>query len=143
VAYSFRYSFCCARDGCRRRATPPSVRFLGPKVYVGVVVMLITALRQGPTPPGAKRLKEELGVNRRTLKRWQEWWREVFPQGAFWKEARRRLFPHVPAACELPRSLADTFRVEESVGKLLRCLRFLSPATASFASAVHAGIWPM
>jgi hypothetical protein len=29
-----RYSFCCAVDGCRSRATPPSLRFLGPKVSV-------------------------------------------------------------------------------------------------------------
>jgi hypothetical protein len=28
-------SLCCARDGCRQRATPPSLRFLGRKVYLG------------------------------------------------------------------------------------------------------------
>jgi len=27
--YQTRLSFCCAREGCRRRSTPPSVRFLG------------------------------------------------------------------------------------------------------------------
>jgi len=30
-------SFCCDRDGCRKRVTPPSVRFLGRKVYLGAV----------------------------------------------------------------------------------------------------------
>lgn len=143
VAYSFRYSFCCARDGCRRRATPPSVRFLGQKVYLGVVVMLITALRQGPTPPGAKKLREELGVDRRTLKRWQEWWREVFPEGRFWQEARRQLFPQSPAADALPLSLTETFGVETSVRHLLRCLRYLSPATTRFEIPVHAVLWPL
>ncbi len=29
-----RLSFCCDRDGCRKRATPRSVRFLGRKVYL-------------------------------------------------------------------------------------------------------------
>ncbi len=29
-----RVSFCCDRDGCRKRATPRSVRFLGRKVYL-------------------------------------------------------------------------------------------------------------
>ena len=29
-----RFSFCCAVDGCRSRATPPSLRFLGRKVYL-------------------------------------------------------------------------------------------------------------
>ena len=33
--YRWRLSFCCERDGCRKRVTPPSVRFLGPKVYLG------------------------------------------------------------------------------------------------------------
>ena len=31
--FSVRASFCCAVDGCRRRRTPMSVRFLGRKVY--------------------------------------------------------------------------------------------------------------
>src|SRR5512134_1659004 len=48
--YDRRLSFCCARHGCRSRATPPSLRFLGPKVYVAAVVVLISALRCGPTP---------------------------------------------------------------------------------------------
>lgn len=45
--WSERHSFCCDQDGCRRRHTPPSVRFLGRKVYVGFVVVLKTALHQG------------------------------------------------------------------------------------------------
>src|SRR5262245_15215104 len=35
--YDCRLSFCCDRDGCRKRVTPPSVRFLGRRVYLGVV----------------------------------------------------------------------------------------------------------
>src|ERR1700735_4738618 len=27
--YAERFSFCCAVDGCRKRTTPPSLRFLG------------------------------------------------------------------------------------------------------------------
>jgi hypothetical protein len=41
-----RLSFCCDRDGCRKRMTPPSVRFLGRKVYLGAIVILISAMRQ-------------------------------------------------------------------------------------------------
>ena len=43
-SYQSRLSFCCSQDGCRRRHTPASVRFLGRKVYLGVIVVLITAL---------------------------------------------------------------------------------------------------
>ena len=39
-AFSRRFSLCCGRDGCRHRATPPSVRFLGGRVYVGAVVIV-------------------------------------------------------------------------------------------------------
>ena len=42
-ALSRRFSLCCGRDGCRRRVTPPSVRFLGRRVYVGVIVILVSA----------------------------------------------------------------------------------------------------
>ena len=46
--YACRFSFCCACDGCRKRVTPPSVRFLGRKVYLFAVVVLVSAMRQGP-----------------------------------------------------------------------------------------------
>lgn len=42
-----RLSFCCASDGCRRRCTPPSVRFLGRKVYLGAMVVLVMAMQHG------------------------------------------------------------------------------------------------
>src|SRR6266481_3167262 len=45
-----RLSFCCDRDGCRKRATPPSVRFLGRKVFLGAIVILVSAMRQGLKP---------------------------------------------------------------------------------------------
>jgi hypothetical protein len=48
-AYERRLSFCCARDRCRRRSTPPSVRFLGRRVYLSAVVVLVTALAAGLT----------------------------------------------------------------------------------------------
>ena len=39
--YGKRLSWCCAREGCRKRKTPPSVRFLGRRVYLGAVVLLV------------------------------------------------------------------------------------------------------
>lgn len=32
-AFARRFSLCCARESCRKRAMPPSVRFLGRRVY--------------------------------------------------------------------------------------------------------------
>jgi hypothetical protein len=142
VEFSWRHSFCCSRDGCRRRTTPPSVRFLGPKLYLSAVVVLISALRQGPTPPGEKLLKGELGVDRRTLGRWQTWWQEIFPLGEFWAQARRQLFPRSPRADSLPRSLVELFGADSCLENLLCCLRFLAPASTPLAVSVHASLWP-
>ena len=67
--YSLRPSFCCAREGCRKRATPPSLRFLGRKVYLGAVVVLISALRYGVSPARMRYLEKRIRVNRRTPQR--------------------------------------------------------------------------
>jgi hypothetical protein len=122
-----RLSFCCDRDGCRKRMTPPSVRFLGPKVYLGAIVILISAMRQGPTPRRVRELSTRFGVDRRTIARWQVFWRERFPNTPFWKTARARLVPVVQIV-SLPYSL-----VEASLLRHRRCrgwtllLRFLAP----------------
>jgi hypothetical protein len=124
-----RLSFCCDRDGCRKRVTPPSVRFLGPKVYLGVFVILISALRQGPTPRRVRELSIRFGADRRTIARWQVFWREHFPQTPFWKIAHARLVP-LAQIVTLPYSLVNAFLTRHR-----RCrgwtllLRFLSPIT--------------
>jgi hypothetical protein len=74
--YRCRFSFCCDRDGCRKRMTPPSVRFLGRKVYLGAVVTLISAMRQGPRPRRVHELARLFGVGRATVARWQAFWRD-------------------------------------------------------------------
>jgi len=129
AGYFRRLSFCCDREGCRKRVTPPSVRFLGRKVYLGVVVVLVSAMRQGPTPRAARELSKRFGADRRTIARWQVFWREHFPETAFWKVARARLVPVVKIVT-LPRSLVESFLVtgdsRQSWGRLLR---FLSPIT--------------
>ena len=57
-----RFSFCCAVDGCRTRTTPPSLRFLGRKVYLAAIVVLIAILRHGAT---ARRHAAAFRVDRR------------------------------------------------------------------------------
>jgi hypothetical protein len=124
-----RLSFCCDRDGCRKRVTPPSVRFLGQKVYLSAIIILISAMRQGPTPRRVRELSNRFRADRRTIARWQVFWREHFPQTAFWKIARARLVPLVEII-SLPYSLLDAFlhhNPPDQGWTLL--LRFLSPIT--------------
>jgi hypothetical protein len=113
------------------------VRFLGPKVYLGVVVILISAMRQGPTPRRVRELSQRFGADRRTIARWQVFWRERFPQTPFWKVARARLVPVVEIV-SLPYSLVDAF-----LSRNRRCrgwtllLRFLSPITIPTALQIE------
>lgn len=127
--YCCRLSFCCERDGCRKRVTPPSVRFLGPKVYLGAVVILVSAMRQGATPRRERELSKLFGADRRTISRWQVFWREHFPQTPFWKVARGRLVPVVQIVT-FPLSLVEAFLGAENPWQdWERLLRFLSPIT--------------
>lgn len=126
--YTYRFSFCCARDGCRKRVTPPSVRFLGRKVYLFAVVVLLSAMRQGPSPRRVRELSQLCGADRRTIARWQVFWRELVPQTPFWKSARGRLPPMT--ATILPRSLVDAFLGGDDPGRgWEQLLHFLSPIT--------------
>ncbi len=106
---------------------PASVRFLGAKVYLGVVVTLVAAMRQGPTPTAVRRLEAIFGASRRTLKRWQEWWREIFPATRFWKAARARFMPLIEEG-QLPGSLIERFRAN-GVERLVDLMRFLTQLT--------------
>ncbi len=127
--YRRRFSFCCDRDGCRKRATPPSVRFLGRKVYLAVVVILVAAMRHGPTPRRLRDLSAHFGADRRTIARWQVFWRALFPNTPFWRVARARLAPDLDTTY-LPRALLDAFlRGPDDSGGWGRLLRFLAPIT--------------
>ena len=133
-AYDRRLSFCCAVEGCRQRTTPPSVRFLGRRVYLSAVVVLVAAMRQGISPARATRLHDLLGVSLRTLKRWRTWWREVFVRGPFWKRARGRFAPPVDGG-RLPASLLERFAGDDEATRLVATLAFLAPITTASARA--------
>ena len=125
-----RLSFCCDRDGCRKRATPRSVRFLGRKVYLAAIVILVIAMRQGPTPRRISELSKRFGADESTITRWQTFWREHFPQTPFWKVARAG-FVTLGEIVSLPYSLVDTFlRRHPPCDGWTLLLRFLSPITA-------------
>ncbi len=126
-------SFCCARRDCRKRATPPSFRFLGRKVYLGAVVVLIAALRCGPTPARMRHLAELVGVNRRTVVRWRLWWCEELPATPFWRAASGTLLPPVQRS-ELPAALLERF-AGGAQERLLGLLRFILPITTGSAMA--------
>lgn len=121
-AHPIRFSLCCARDGCRRRATPPSLRFLGRKVYTEVVVLLACLFAEDAegTP------LDPPGVPQRTVHRWLTWWRTVFVASALWSDLRARFVPPADEA-RLPTSLLE--RLEPQT--LLSAARLLAPLTTT------------
>ena len=124
-----RLSFCCDRDGCRKRATPRSVRFLGRKVYLAAIVILVSAMRQGPNPRRVSELSKRFGADESTIARWQSFWREHFPQTPFWKVARAG-FLALGEIVDLPYSLVDAFlRHHPPWQGWTLLLQFLSPIT--------------
>lgn len=131
AGYETRFSLCCARDGCRKRAMPPSVRFLGPKVYVGAVVVLVGALRCGPTPARCRLLQEWVGVSRHTIVRWRQWWSRTLIATPFWRTAAPALMPPV-AIGQLPASLLERF-AGGARDRLQALLRWLAPSTTGSA----------
>jgi hypothetical protein len=135
-----RFSYCCDRDGCRKRVTPRSVRFLGRKVYLGAVVILVSAMQQGPSRWRVEELSRLFGADRRTISRWQAFWREHFPRTTFWKLARARLVPAVDVIA-LPLSLLQAFVRADDPHDVQRedwkrLLEFLGPITITGGLAI-------
>jgi hypothetical protein len=133
-APAIRRSLCCGRPGCRKRALPPSVRFLGRRVYWEAVVLLasIRALVSGV----GKQVVQATGVPRRTLKRWRAWWQDDFAASPFWMALRARFQPPPPDETTLPVSLCERLAVDRgrgekpaAVGVLTAAARLLAPVT--------------
>ena len=122
-----RFSFCCAVDGCRSRATPRSLRFLGRKVYLATIVVLVSMMQHGVTERRMRQLTEAVGVDRRTVVRWQLWWREDFTASAFWQMARAAFMPPIEQD-RLPAALIERFR-GAGAEPLIALLRFIAPIT--------------
>jgi len=69
------------------------VRFLGRRVYAGLVVVLMTTMIHGLKPGRIRRIREALQIDSRTLKRWRQWWLDNFVRSSFWKAGRARFMP--------------------------------------------------
>jgi len=133
--HNWRFSFCCARHGCRKRKTPPSLRFLGPKVYLAATIILISILREDATASRMRRLTELIGVDRRTIERWRRWWRESFTAMPFWQAARARFMRPVDEA-QLPAAMLERFSGNSLTERMIALLRFLGPISGGQAQAL-------
>lgn len=126
-AFARRFSLCCGREGCRRRATPPSVRFLGRRVYVGAVVVVasVVALAQ----KAAREIRRTTGIPARTTRRWLHWWRGPFVATAVFMEICGRLVPAVERTL-LPTSVLERMNALPPV-RVQKLLAWLAPLTTT------------
>lgn len=125
--WTLRFSLCCGRRGCRMRATPPSVRFLGRKVYLEAAILVACAIAVDRASAVAARRVVEISA--RTIRRWQTWWGTTFVASAMWMQARARAIGI--AAERLPVSLMEMFGCSESSATLIATMKFLAPLTTS------------
>lgn len=125
-AFARRFSLCCGREGCRRRATPPSVRFLGRRVYVGAVVVLASVIALATMIAAAA--ERTAGVPARTFRRWLRWWRGPFGETPVFVDVAARI-PGISRR-RMPASILDAV-TGTAHGRLRRLLAMLTPLTTA------------
>ena len=126
--FTRRFSFCCDRAECRKRRTPPSVRFFGRRLYVAAVVLACSAAWMRP---------EQASVPTRTAGRWRRFFRREFVASLLWQSARARFMPPVTED-ELPASLLARFVGSPAI-VLRRALEFLAPTSTRSSGLVMDG----
>ena len=116
-AEDLRFSLCCRREGCRVRVTPPSLRFLGRRIYPAWVVILAGEFCQELGLPRA--------IARQTIQRWKRFWSERLAEShPFMRRARGVLPPGTPPT-DQPGKLLPIFGFPASES-WIRVLRFFA-----------------
>ncbi|WP_455289013.1 transposase [Cupriavidus necator] len=111
-----RLSLCCAE--CRKRTTPDSVRFLGRRVWLTIIVVLRSSRTQGACLDGLP------AIGWATLKRWRQWWTDTFPKTAAGRWLRG-LIPPTPEPFIYPDCLLQSVQRDTEDERLAAMLRLL------------------
>lgn len=127
AGYRRRFSFCCA--SCRRRTTPFSLRFLGRRVYLGAVVVLLCASKGGLTTAERAEHLATVELPAQTLHRWRRWWTDTFPRTRCWRMFGECLSPKVSSE-GLPGALLMALLGDVLDVRLERLLVLISPLTS-------------
>ncbi len=125
-AFVRRFSLCCGREGCRRRATPPSVRFLGRRLYVGVTVVIASVIALAVVIASAA--QRQSGVPARTLRRWLCWWRGPFVETPVFVDVAARI-PAIDRS-RMPASILEAMRTSP-LERLRGLAAWLAPITTA------------
>ena len=125
-ALRWRRSLCCAEEGCRKRLTPPSLVFLGRRVYLAVTVVMAawrSSLMAMRSPP------------RSTVRRWIVWFATRAPATRWFEEVRPRLSPPLEPSERLPEALfARVLPGRRVAAAMVDVLRLMAPLSRPAAS---------
>lgn len=99
-----------------------SVRFLGRRAYLALLVVLGSARHAGQNP-GAVRLSTTLAIPLRTLERCRQWWQDQFPRSTLWQAAGAHFLP--PVTERFPTSLLERI-VADAAAAMGHLLLFLT-----------------
>lgn len=126
--YVIRFSFCCATQGCRKRTTAPSLRFLSRKVYTSVILLLVFLLREKTDEAKVGCLnqyfKREIAVE--TIRRWRCFWLFQLPLSMTFK---RQGFSEQQKQT-MPVSLVCLFKQLPAFEQLKKSLQWLLPLSS-------------
>ena len=123
-----RLSLCCGNENCRRRTLPPSTLFMDRRVYFRSMILIVLTLKQNyPRKHSKAQLMRMFGVSRKTINRWQVFFRDIFPFSKQWQRLRGKVSSVVKNS-DLPGGMVAYFiqhtkSVEEAI---VRSLHFIS-----------------
>lgn len=123
VAMSVRFSFCCS--DCRRRATPPSLRFHSRSWYLAPIRLLASVMDKG-CRQAVRALGRAAGISSRTISRWRHWWNHTFRLSTEWRMLLGRLRPGAHEG-HLPDTLFTYCRPIDGSEVWLTLLRVVAP----------------
>ena len=106
------------------------MRFLGRKVYLSALVVLVTAMEHGLSARRRQQLIEQLDLYPQTLARWRRWWRTIFPASRCWQANRGHFIPSVDVN-QLPGALLGRFNGEDLQHRVCLLLHLLAPVTTT------------
>jgi hypothetical protein len=106
---------------------PKSVLFDGRRVYWRMVILVVVALR-GQRSSGftMKKLKGRLGVDAKTVRRWQRWYMERLSPTGEWKSLGSRLAHGLQPGEELQSLLTAFIDEKAAENGMVRLLRFIA-----------------
>lgn len=136
--YCQRFSFCCSV--CHKRTTPPSVRFLGRKVYLGAFITLMSAGAHGLSTEQRTAVLDELDVPAQTLHRWRRWWIQHLPTSATWRSLSGWFSPPIQPQA-LPGELLIRLQGSTLALRLQQLLRLICPLTTGSCPFYPEGVY--